>query len=97
MLTAQTIDLLRAVQLPDGYLNSYYQFYKPAARWTNLDNDHELYCVGHLIEAGIAHRRTTGQMSLFDIARKFADLLVDTFGPGQRSGACDIQRSNWRL
>ncbi len=60
-LADQTIDLLRAVQLPDGYLNSYYQFHKPAERWTNLDNDHEMYCAGHLIEAGIAQRRATGQ------------------------------------
>lgn len=87
-LADQTIDLLRAVQLPDGYINSYYQFHKPAERWTNLDNDHEMYCAGHLIEAGIAHHRATGQTSLFDIARKFADHLVDTFGPGKRSGAC---------
>jgi uncharacterized protein len=87
-LADQTIELLRAVQLPDGYLNSYYQFHKPAERWTNLDNDHELYCAGHLIEAGIAQRRATGQTSLFDSARRFADHLVETFGPDKRSGAC---------
>jgi DUF1680 family protein len=87
-LVDQTIDLLRAVQLPDGYLDSFYQFHKPAGRWTDLINDHEMYCAGHLIEAGIAHRRATGRTDLFDIARKFADHLVATFGPEKRSGAC---------
>jgi DUF1680 family protein len=87
-LADQTIDLLRAVQLPDGYLNSYYQFHKPAERWTNLVNDHEMYCAGHLIEAGIAQRRATGRTELFDSARQFADQLVVTFGPDKRSGAC---------
>ncbi len=87
-LADQTIELLRAVQLPDGYLNSFYQFHKPTERWTDLINDHEMYCAGHLIEAGIAHRRATGRMDLFDIARKFADHLVATFGPGKQAGAC---------
>ncbi len=87
-LADQTIDLLRAVQLPDGYLNSFYQFHKPAERWTDLVNDHEMYCAGHLIEAGIAQRRATGRTDLFDVARRFADHLVVTFGPEKRAGAC---------
>jgi len=87
-LADQAIDLVRAAQLPDGYLNSYYQFHKPAERWTNLVADHEMYCAGHLIEAGLAQRRATGRTELFDIACKFADHLVATFGPDKRSGAC---------
>jgi uncharacterized protein len=40
---------------------------------------HELYCAGHLIQAGIAASRT-GSPRLLGVARGCADLLVDTFG-----------------
>ena len=83
----RAIALLAAAQQEDGYLNSYYQVNKPDARWTNLDHDHELYCAGHLFEAAVAHHRATGKASLLDIARRFADHIAFTFGPGKRQGA----------
>ena len=49
------------------------------------DDSHELYNLGHLFEAAIAHHQATGKRSLLDIAVKAADLLVRTFGPGKRS------------
>ena len=87
-LADRAIDLIASVQMPDGYINSYYQLHKPDQRWTNLDHDHEMYCGGHLIEAGIAHRRATGRTGLLNIARRFADHLDAIFGPGRRPGAC---------
>ncbi len=46
------IELVEAAQEDGGYLNSYYQVARPGARFANLAWDHELYCAGHLIQAG---------------------------------------------
>ncbi|MER3558644.1 MAG: glycoside hydrolase family 127 protein, partial [Armatimonadota bacterium] len=46
------ISILERAQTPEGYLNSYFQVIAPERRWQNLRDDHELYCAGHLIEAG---------------------------------------------
>jgi hypothetical protein len=55
-------------------------------RWElERDDSHELYNLGHLYEAAVAHFQATGKRSLLDIAVKSANLLVDTFGPGKRS------------
>jgi hypothetical protein len=45
---------------------------------------HELYCAGHLFEAGAAHYRMTGRRELLDICLKFADHIDKTFGPGKK-------------
>jgi DUF1680 family protein len=55
-----------------------------AERWSNLRVSHELYNVGHMYEAAVAHYITTGERRFLDIALKNADLLVRTFGPGKR-------------
>ncbi|HLJ61897.1 MAG TPA: beta-L-arabinofuranosidase domain-containing protein [bacterium] len=78
------IELIAAAQQPDGYLNSYYQVARPGERWSDFPNGHELYCAGHLIQAALALRRARGDGRLLDIARRFADHLVGTFGPGTR-------------
>ena len=85
-LTGDVIALLARAQLPDGYLNSHYQVLKPDQRWTNLRDDHELYCAGHLIQAAVAHHRAAGQTTLLDVARRFADNIDSVFGPGKRPG-----------
>ncbi|MDC6390547.1 glycoside hydrolase family 127 protein [Maribacter sp. PR1] len=55
-------------------------------RWTNLETFHELYNVGHLYEAAVAHYEATGQRSLLDVAIKNADLVEKVFGPGKNMG-----------
>lgn len=50
-------------------------------RWEHEDqHSHELYNVGHLYEAAVAHYLATGKRSLLDIALKNADLVEKTFG-----------------
>src|SRR5512133_1154162 len=51
-------------------------------RW-ELDSilSHELYNLGHLYEAAVAHYQATGKRTLLDIALKSADLVVQDFGP----------------
>ena len=50
-------------------------------RW-KLDSlhSHELYNIGHLYEAAVAHFQATGKHSLLDIALKSADLVNKDFG-----------------
>jgi len=75
-------------QQPDGYLNTYFMFEKAAERWTNVRDMHELYCAGHLFQAAVAHYRATGEESLLNIARRFADNIYQVFGPEGRLSAC---------
>lgn len=83
------IGRLRAAQRPDGYIDTCYQV-NGRARFTNLRDDHELYCAGHLLEAAVAHNASTGRSDLLEMARRYADLLEATFGdgPGRRPGYC---------
>jgi uncharacterized protein len=78
------IDEIAASQQPDGYLNTYFTLVKPEERWKNLAHSHELYCAGHLVEAGVAYFQATGKDKLLNVAKKFADHIVSVFGPGKR-------------
>ena len=82
------IGLLAGAQQPDGYLNVHYTRVEPGKRWTNLRDCHEMYCAGHLIEAGAAHFRATGRRELLEIVCRYADHIDATFGPGKRTGYC---------
>lgn len=81
-------DAIVAAQAQDGYLNTYYTFERAGERWSNLRDQHELYCAGHFFQAAIAHYRGTGETRLLTVAQRFADLICDTFGPdeSQRQG-----------
>jgi DUF1680 family protein len=65
----------------DGYINSYFQVAEPEKRWTNLQNLHELYCAGHLIEAAVAYFDATGKRTLLDVAERFVEHIDSLFGP----------------
>ena len=80
------IDLLAAAQRDDGYLQSYFQVARPADPYTDLAWGHELYCAGHLIQAAVAHARGTGREDLLCVARRFADHIDATLGPGRSPG-----------
>jgi uncharacterized protein len=71
--------VVAAAQQDDGYLNSMVQ-----DRYANLPWSHEHYCAGHLIQAAVAQVRATGDRALLDVAIRFADHLVATFGPDRR-------------
>ncbi len=82
----ETIALIAAAQQPDGYLNTYITLTRPKERWRHIHPGarHELYCAGHLIEAGAAHFEVTGKRTLLDVAVKLADHIDSVFGPGKR-------------
>jgi DUF1680 family protein len=79
---------IAAAQEPDGYLYTArtidpkcrVDFFGPT-RWSKLEGSHELYNVGHLYEAAVAHFQATGKRSLLKVALKSADLICKTFGP----------------
>jgi len=55
-------------------------------RWSKLAGSHELYNMGHLYEAAVAHYQATGKRTLLDVAVKNADFLDTVFGPGKNEG-----------
>ena len=73
------IDLIGRAQQPDGYIYTYNQIHFPDTRWANLQIEHELYCHGHLIEAGVSHHEATGRGTLLKIAEQAADRIVADF------------------
>ena len=82
-----------AAQEDDGYLYTNRTINPEKAadgggekRWTNLKDHHELYNVGHMYEAAVAHFQATGKRSLLNVAIKNADLIVREFGPGKNMG-----------
>jgi len=85
---AELVELIVAAQQPDGYLNTPFTLVEPEKRWTNLRDQHELYCAGHLIEAAVALHEATGESRLLDALCRYADLIGTVFGAGdgQRRG-----------
>lgn len=88
----EIIAKIAAAQEPDGYLYTtrtinpeHPHEWSGKERWVNeQDNSHELYNLGHLYEAAVAHYQATGKKTLLNVAIKSADLLDRTFGPGKR-------------
>ena len=79
----ELIALIGRAQQPDGYLDTYFIVKEPEHKWQNLEECHELYCAGHMIEAGVAYYEATGKTALLDIVRKNADLICARFGKGE--------------
>ena len=74
------IELIVSAQQPDGYLNTYYIINGLEKRWSNLRDNHELYCAGHMIEAAVAYYRATGKRRLLDAMIRYADYIDTVFG-----------------
>jgi DUF1680 family protein len=81
--TDEVIDWIASAQQPDGYLNVYFTLIAPEQRWTNLRDQHELYCAGHMMEAAVAYYEGTGDRKLLDVMCRFADYIDKVFGPGR--------------
>lgn len=75
-----TVALLAAAQEDDGYLDSHFQVARPLEKLTDLRWGHELYCLGHLLQAGVAWVRTTGRSDILEIGLRFAALVDERFG-----------------
>jgi uncharacterized protein len=73
-----------AAQDPSGYLDTYFVGDRLHLRLTDLVHSHEDYCLGHLLQAGIAYYRATGSRRLLDPGIRFADFVVQNFGPEKK-------------
>lgn len=82
------IDIISAAQQPDGYLDTYYILNGLEKRFTNLMDHHELYCLGHMVEAAVAYYKATGKRKLLDTAIRYADCIDANIGnePGKIPG-----------
>lgn len=80
--------VIAPAQESDGYLNTHFGRSGQAPRYSDLEWGHELYCYGHLIQAGVAQTRARGEGELAKIARRAADHVCATFGPGGIERVC---------
>ena len=87
----ELIAIVVAAQERDGYL------YTPRSvnpanppkgagldRWASPSTSYELYNMGRMIEAAVAHNLATGKRNLLDAATKAANLVTNVFGPEKR-------------
>ncbi|MBZ5595987.1 MAG: glycoside hydrolase family 127 protein [Acidobacteriia bacterium] len=73
-----------AAQEPSGYLNTYYVDERKDKRFTEMYRSHELYCLGHLLQAAIAYYRATGNRKLMDGGIRYVNYLIENFGESKR-------------
>ena len=85
----ELIARIAAAQEPDGYLYTFRTMHpdSPAHEWIEAKRwvtdpvfSHELYNIGHLYEAGVAHYQATGKRTLLDVCLKSAELVWKDFG-----------------
>ena len=74
--------VISPAQEDDGYLNTVFGRPGQPARYSDLEWGHELYCYGHMLQAAVARARTFGEDEFVVIARRAADHVCATFGPG---------------
>ena len=83
------ITIIGSAQEPDGYLYTartqnpqHPHEWAGDKRWSKEENlSHELYNLGHMVEAAIAHYQATGSRHFLDIAIRYADCVVREVGP----------------
>lgn len=83
------LDIVGAAQEPDGYLYTARTInpehphpWSGKKRWEKEEVlSHELYNLGHMVDAACAHYQATGSTKFLDIARRYADCVVKEVGP----------------
>lgn len=82
------IQAIASSQDDDGYLVTFFQLMHPDLKFRNLSYMHEMYCLGHLMEAGVALAECLNDTRLLICSIKAADLLVSRFGESGTVGYC---------
>ncbi|MEU0796857.1 beta-L-arabinofuranosidase domain-containing protein [Amycolatopsis sp. NPDC005961] len=75
----------------DGYLNTCFGHPGRPPRYRDLEDGHELYNTGHLLQAAVARLRTAGDGDLVDIARRAADHVCEVFATAGICGHPEIE------
>lgn len=74
----EVISLMEKNQCEDGYFNIAHTVVFPENRFKIRDN-HELYCLGHFIEAAVAWKIHAGSDRLIKIVDRYIDLVIKVF------------------
>ncbi len=82
-LADDAIDVVCAAQLDNGYLDTFYIINDQSKIFSNLRDNHELYCFGHLTEGAVAYYEATGKDKLLKTACRYADYIDSRFGSGE--------------
>ena len=85
------LDVVGAAQEPDGYLYTartinpeHPHQWSGKKRWEVEDFlSHELYNLGHMVDAACAHYQATGSDKFLNIAKRYADCVIKEVGPGE--------------
>ena len=83
------LDVVGAAQEPDGYLYTartinpeHPHHWAGKKRWEVEEIlSHELYNLGHMVDAACAHYQATGSDKFLNIARRYADCVIKEVGP----------------
>ena len=83
------LDVVGAAQEPDGYLYTartinpaHPHHWAGKKRWEVEDFlSHELYNLGHMVDAACAHYQATGNEKFLNIAKRYADCVIREVGP----------------
>ena len=83
------LDVVGAAQEPDGYLYTartinpeHPHGWAANKRWAAEEHaSHELYNLGHMVDAACAHYQATGSTKFLDIAKRYADCVIREVGP----------------
>ena len=76
----KVIEIIEKAQQDDGYLNTFFTIKEPEHRWQNLQECHELYCAGHMMEAAAAYYEVTGKDRLLHVMERMAEHIGKRFG-----------------
>ncbi len=79
-LTDNLIDLISRAQQDDGYLVTFFQIEAQERKFARLKQSHELYTMGHFIEAAVAYYEVTKNKKALDIAENMAKCMLNNFG-----------------
>ena len=83
------LSIIASAQESDGYLYTartmnpkHPHDWSGPKRWVKEEDlSHELYNLGHMVEAAIAHYQATGERTFLDIAIRYADCVCREVGP----------------
>lgn len=75
-------EIIAPAQESDGYLNTVFGRPGQPDRYSDLEWGHELYCYGHMLQAAVARARTGRDDLFIEVAKRAADHVCQTFGPG---------------
>ena len=73
-LCDRTVNLIARAQQPDGYLDTPYQVksgvWADRPRFSLIQQSHEMYVMGHYIEAAVAYHQVVGNEQALEVANK---------------------------